>query len=222
MNRSATIERRTRETLVRLTLHLDGPPAPAPARGPSAGGAAETPAQAAGIRTTLPFLDHMLHTLSCHGRFGLRVQAEGDTQVDPHHLIEDCGIALGQALLRALAGDFSGIERAGSFAFPMDGTLAVVALDLCGRPNLIWRVPLQGRPLGGLDPYLFREFFKGLVDASTTTVHVNVPYGDNDHHVIESVFKALGRALRAAITPLPDPGLVLSTKGVLGEAGEAS
>lgn len=205
MSRAATIKRETRETQIRLELEFDP----------------QAPQDGAAIRSSLPFLDHMLHTLCAHGGLGLRLEARGDVEVDAHHLIEDVGISLGLALAQALTPAqgkaFSGIARAGYFAFPMDGTLALVAVDLCGRPNLVWNVELQGRMLGTLDPFLFREFFKGLVDGSGATLHVNVPYRDADHHVIEAVFKALGRALRGAVTPLPRPGEVMSTKGVLGE-----
>jgi imidazoleglycerol-phosphate dehydratase len=164
--------------------------------------------------TSVPFLDHMLNTFACHGRFGLEVQAHGDLEVDPHHLVEDVGIVLGMALAQAL-GDFSGIQRAGCFSYPMDGTLANVALDLCGRPNLVWNIPLSDFPLGTLNPKLFREFFKGLTDHLRATVHVNVPTLDNDHHGIEATFKAFTRALRQAVTPLGEGSAVLSTKGSL-------
>jgi len=197
--RQATVTRNTRETQIELTLNLDTPLVPS-----------GEPAQ---IDTPLPFLNHMLNTLATHGRFGFVLKATGDIEVDPHHLVEDVGIVLGQTLRKALGGSFSGIERAGCFQFPMDGTLANVALDLCGRPNLLWQVPLMGQPLGTLDPRLFKEFYKGFVDGSLATVHVVVPMADNDHHVIEAGFKAFARALRQATRPL-DSG-VMSTKGTL-------
>src|SRR5688500_14825310 len=134
--RTATITRNTKETQITLTLHLD---AAAPQN----------------IDTGLPFFDHMLTAFACHGRFGLEIQAKGDLEVDPHHLIEDVGIVLGEAIRQALPG-YKGIERAGCFAFPMDGTLAVAALDLCGRPNLVWNVRFGNFPVGGIDPNLFR------------------------------------------------------------------
>jgi imidazoleglycerol-phosphate dehydratase len=188
------VTRTTKETQITLTLSLDTP-------------------GCEHIQTGLPFFDHMLTAFACHGRFGLTVQAKGDIDVDPHHLIEDVGIVLGEAIRQALPG-YQGIERAGCFAFPMDGTLAVAALDLCGRPNLIWQVQFGNFTVGGLDPNLFREFYKGLVDGMRGTLHLHVPCQDNDHHVVESIFKAFGRALRNAVIPI-DPGTVLSTKGML-------
>jgi imidazoleglycerol-phosphate dehydratase len=192
--RTATVTRTTKETQITLTLNLDTP-------------------GCENIQTGLPFFDHMLTAFACHGRFGLTVQAKGDIEVDPHHLIEDVGIVLGEAIRQALPG-YQGIERAGCFAFPMDGTLAVAALDLCGRPNLIWNVKFGNFTVGGIDPNLFREFYKGLVDGMRGTLHVHLPCQDNDHHVVESIFKAFGRALRNAVTPI-DPNTVLSTKGML-------
>lgn len=196
--RQATIERITKETQIKLTLLLD-PPMGFENR----------------LQTSLPFLNHMLNTVACHGQFGLQIEATGNIEVDPHHLIEDVGIVLGQAVFKAMGGSFSGIARAGSFQFPMDGTLANVALDLCGRGNLVWHVPaFESATVGHVDPRLFREFFKGVVDGLALTLHVNVPYRDNDHHVVEAVFKAFTRALRQAVTPLAD-GQIMSTKGSL-------
>ena len=192
-NRSAAVSRESKETQIQLTVNLDQ--------------AGENT-----IDTPLPFFNHMLNTLGVHGRMTLNIHARGDVEVDPHHLIEDTGIVLGQAIAQAL-GNFNGIQRAGCFAFPMDGTLAIVSLDLCGRPNLAWNVPLGQLPVGTLDPHLFKEFFKGLVDGMRMTLHAHVPLTDNDHHVIEAVFKAFARSLRQAITPL-DSGEALSTKGV--------
>lgn len=167
------------------------------------------------IATSLPFLSHMLTALATHGRFSLVVRATGDIEVDPHHLIEDTGIVLGETIFKALGG-LSGIQRAGCFSFPMDGTLASVAIDLCGRRNLTWNVKFGNFQVGHLDPNLFREFFKGLVDGLRATIHVNVPYSDNDHHAIEAVFKALSRALREATLRL-EGDEYLSTKGMLDE-----
>ncbi|HEY9745344.1 MAG TPA: imidazoleglycerol-phosphate dehydratase [Oculatellaceae cyanobacterium] len=192
--RSATVTRNTKETQITLSLHLDD---------------AETQT----IRTGLPFFDHMLAAFACHGRFGLEVDAVGDIQVDPHHLIEDVGIVLGEAIREALPG-YQGIQRAGCFAFPMDGTLAVTALDLCGRPNLVWNVTFGNFPVGNLDPNLFREFYKGLTDGMRGTLHVHIPCRDNDHHLVEAIFKAFGRSLREAVTPV-GAGVTLSTKGML-------
>lgn len=192
--RTATVARNTKETQIQLSLNLDQATEPS-------------------IQTGLPFFDHMLTAFACHGRFGLNIQAKGDIEVDPHHLIEDVGIVLGEAIREALPG-YKGVQRAGCFAFPMDGTLAVVALDLCGRSNLVWRVEFEPFLVGGLDPNLFREFYKGLVDGMRGTLHVHIPCRDNDHHLIEAIFKAFGRALREAVVPI-DAQTVLSTKGVL-------
>lgn len=167
------------------------------------------------IETDLPFLSHMLEALACHARIGIEIQATGDIQVDPHHLIEDVGIVLGETIFKALGG-LAGIERAGCFSYPMDCTLAQVAVDLCGRRNLVWNIKFGSFPVGNLDPNLFREFFKGFVDGLRATLHINVPYSDNDHHAIEAVFKALARALREAIKRTGDQQYV-STKGVLDE-----
>lgn len=194
-NRLGTVTRHTKETEIQITLELDQP-------------------EIIHVDTGLPFLDHMLTAFACHGRFGMEVTATGDTHVDPHHLIEDTGIVLGQTIVKALGGNFDGIQRAGCFAFPMDGTLAVVALDLCGRSNLTWKVQFGHHAVGHLDPNLFREFYKGLVDGLRATLHVHVPVQDNDHHVIESIMKAFGRSLREAIQPIPS-SKPLSTKGML-------
>lgn len=200
MTRQATVERMTRETQIWLTLALE----------PDASFKTV-------IETPLPFFNHMLQTLSTHGQLGLRLRAEGDIEVDPHHLIEDVGIVFGQAVVKALGSKFSGIQRAGHFRFPMDGTLAEVAVDVCGRGNLVWQVPpFESAAIGTLDPRLFREFFKGVVDGLALTLHVGVPYRDNDHHVVEAIFKAFARAMRQALWPLEGPpGLVMSTKGAL-------
>lgn len=195
--RVAEMQRVTKETDIMITIDLDG------------GGTAD-------IVTAVPFLSHMLTALACHGRFDLTVRATGDIEADPHHLIEDTGIVLGATMFKAM-GELSGIERAGCFSYPMDGSLASVAIDLCGRRNLIWNVKFGQFPIGNLDPNLFREFFKGFVDGLQATLHCTLQYGDNDHHAIEAVFKALARSLRQALTPLED-GRYLSTKGVLGES----
>ena len=196
--RTATIERVTKETQIKLTLFVD-----------------KSPTEENRLNTQSPFLNHMLNTLATHGRFTLQVDATGDVEVDPHHLIEDVGIVFGQAVVKALGGSFKGIERAGCFRFAMDGTLADVALDVCGRGNIVWNVPpFESALVGTVDPRLFREFFKGVVDGLALTMHVNVPYRDNDHHVVEAIFKAFARALNQALTPLPD-GEMMSTKGTL-------
>lgn len=196
--RHATITRHTQETQITLTLFLD-----------------KDPSEVNRFNTPSPFLNHMLNTLATHGRMTLQVDAKGDVDVDPHHLIEDVGIVLGQSIVKALGASFKGIERAGCFRFAMDATLADVALDVCGRGNLVWQVPpFESALVGTVDPRLFREFFKGVVDGLALTLHVNVPYRDNDHHVVEAIFKAFARALHQALTPLAS-GEIMSTKGTL-------
>ncbi len=190
--RKTEIARKTKETDIELTINLDK-------------------AGKLQVKTGIPFLNHMMDSFACHGRFALKIKAEGDLQVDPHHLIEDCGIVLGSAISKAL-GSPEGIQRAGYFSFPMDGSLANVALDLCGRPNLVWNVTLGETLLSDVDPNLFRDFYKGLADGLRATIHINVPYSDNDHHALEAAFKAFGRALREAVTRTRDNG-ILSTKG---------
>jgi imidazoleglycerol-phosphate dehydratase len=197
-SRTATIERNTKETQIKLTLGLDKPIG------------VENH-----INTNCPFLNHMLNTLATHGRMLLQIDAVGDVEIDPHHLIEDVGITFGQTVVKALGGSFKGIERAGHFSFAMDGTLANVSLDVCGRGNLVWHMPpFESATIGSVDPRLFREFFKGVVDGMAVTLHVNVPYRDNDHHVVEAIFKAFARALHQALTPLAS-GEMMSTKGTL-------
>jgi len=194
--RTAETIRGTKETQIYVRVCLDDP-------------------SITSITTDVPFFSHMLEALACHSKIGIEIRATGDVQVDPHHLIEDVGIVLGDTIFKALGG-LSGIERAGCFNYPMDGTLAQVAIDLCGRRNLVWNIKFGTFPIGNLDPNLFREFFKGFVDGLRATVHVNVPYSDNDHHAIESVFKALARSLRQAVQLTGDRQYV-STKGMLDE-----
>jgi imidazoleglycerol-phosphate dehydratase len=194
LTRQAKHQRQTKETQIEIVLQLDDP-------------------TLVKIETGLPFFDHMLTAMATHGRFGLQIQARGDIEVDPHHLIEDVGITLGQTLKLALH-DYTGIWRAGHFAFAMDGTLSHVALDLCGRANLVWNVKFGPFTLGGIDPNLFREFYKGFADGAALTLHAHVLCQDNDHHVIESIFKATGRALYTACCPIASDQ-ALSTKGTL-------
>ena len=196
LNREADLTRETAETSISMKLRLDEP-------------------GAARIESPLPFLNHMLSVLACHGWMGLEVTASGDIDVDPHHLIEDCGIVLGKALHSAL-GDFSSIVRCGFFIFPMDGSLAQAAVDLCGRPNLVWKADTGSAPIGGVDPRLWRDFFKGLADTLTATIHIKLHYRDNDHHAVEAVFKAFARALYAATRPLSE-ATVMSSKGKIGD-----
>ena len=197
IKRMASVSRKTKETDITIEVDLDEAHPP-------------------DIQTDLPFFSHMLEALAVHSRIGLTVRARGDIEVDPHHLIEDTGIVLGETIFKALGG-LAGIQRAGCFTYPMDGTLIVVAIDLCGRRNLTWKMQFGSFPVGHLDPNLFREFFKGFVDGLKATLHIYEQYGDNDHHVIEAAFKGLAKALRQAVTPL-DSGEYLSTKGMLDES----
>ena len=192
-SRIAKQTRISRETRIEVELDLDNP------------GERD-------IDTSLPFLDHMLDAFACHGEFGLRVAAEGDIQVDPHHLVEDLGIVLGRTVKQACGG-YENISRSGFFIFLMDCSQAQVAMDLCGRPNLVWNVELSPFNSQPLDPSLFREFFKGFVDNAGATLHINVPYLDNNHHAIEAVFKGFGKALKMASSKRESKD-ALSTKGV--------
>ncbi|MBW1646414.1 MAG: imidazoleglycerol-phosphate dehydratase HisB [Deltaproteobacteria bacterium] len=195
-SRRGAIERRTAETDIKLALDLD------------------VPGQAA-IDTGIPFMDHMLTLFARHGRCGLEVTARGDLEVDFHHTMEDLGICLGQALAAAI-GDGGGLARYGQATIPMDEALCSVAVDLCRRPCLVYNVKLVVEKVGDLDTELMEEFFRALVSHGGLTLHVNLHYGKNQHHIFEAVFKALAHALRRAWAP--DAGLggrPLSTKGML-------
>jgi imidazoleglycerol-phosphate dehydratase len=197
MSRTAVIDRKTTETQITIRLDLDG-------RGEQT------------ITTGMPFLDHMLAQVARHGHFDLSVEATGDLAVDFHHTVEDLGIALGEAVSQAL-GDKAGIVRYGAARVPMDDALASVVMDLSGRPFLVFQAPqLKGGRVGDFDLDLVREFFQGLTNHLRANLHVQVEYGQNPHHMVEAVYKALGRALDQA-TGL-DPrlsGVVPSTKGSL-------
>ncbi|WP_456430739.1 imidazoleglycerol-phosphate dehydratase HisB [Thermosulfuriphilus sp.] len=164
------------------------------------------------LDTPIGFLNHMLHLFAAHGGFLLEVSARGDIEVDYHHLVEDIGIVLGQALGEIL-GDRSGISRYGYAVIPMEEALARVCLDLCRRPNLVFRAEFPVERIGLFDTELVKEFLKALAYTAPFTLHVEIPYGENAHHMAEAAFKALGRALRQATAP-GDQG-VASTKGVL-------
>ena len=195
MTRTATIERRTKETDVALTLGLDGT------------GAGER-------RTGVGFLDHMLDLLARHGRVDLDVRVEGDLETGPHHTVEDAGIALGQALDRALA-DRAGIFRYGHAVVPMDEARASCALDISGRPLLVFDGALPPGATGTFDHELTDEFFRAVASNAKLTVHLTVEAGTNAHHMIEAAFKAFARALRAAVAIDPTETGVPSTKGTL-------
>jgi imidazoleglycerol-phosphate dehydratase len=194
MNRKAKIERKTKETDITMSLNLDG-------TGESA------------VDTSLPFLDHMLTLMARHGLMDLEVKGSGDIQVDYHHLIEDTGIVLGEALKKSLA-DKSGIQRYGSAFVPMDETLAEVHIDLSGRPYLVYEVKTAGT-LKDLDPALFEDFFRALSNHAMLNLHVIVRYGRDAHHAIEAVFKAFSRALAQAVSINPKVKGLPTTKGTL-------
>ena len=195
--RQGSIERNTTETGIKVTLDLDGSGRYA-------------------VHTGVGFLDHMLEQLSRHSLIDLTVEAKGDLHIDAHHTTEDVGIAIGQAVNQAL-GERKGIRRYGSAYVPMDEALTRVALDLSNRPYLIWKVAFGRDKLGTMDTELFKEWFQAFAQAAGATLHVENLYGDNDHHIVESCFKALARALRDAIEIDPRKAdAVPSTKGTLG------
>lgn len=194
--RTAEITRKTRETDIALTLNLDG------------SGKSE-------INSGVGFLDHMLTLFAAHGRFDLSVNCAGDTQVDDHHSVEDIGIALGEAFKSAL-GDKKGITRYGSMLLPMDEALVLAAVDLSGRAHLSYELSGLTEKVGSFDTELAEEFWTAFVRASASTVHIRQLSGVNTHHILEASFKAMGRALRAAVKPDPDAaGEIPSTKGAL-------
>ena len=197
--RQANVDRNTTETQISVEVNLDGT------------GAYE-------IYTGLGFLDHMLEQLSRHSLIDLTVKAKGDLHIDGHHTTEDTGLAIGQAIHEAL-GNRAGIRRYGNALTPMDETLTRVALDLSNRPYLIWKVKFSRPKLGDMDTELFREWFQALTQTAGITLHVEVLYGENNHHMIESCFKALACSLRQAFEIDPRRGdAVPSTKGVLGRS----
>ncbi len=195
MARRAKVIRKTKETDIQLEISLD-----------SAAGSK--------IASTIPFLDHMLELFARHGFFKLIVKSKGDTHIDDHHLVEDLGICLGQAVRQAL-GKKTGINRYGSACVPMDECLCRVDLDISGRPYLIYNIKYERRKIGGFDPALVKEFFKAFTDHSGITLHINLLYGNNSHHIIEAIFKAFARALRKALNVNKNVKGVLSTKGTL-------
>ncbi len=194
--RKAAISRKTKETDIRVAVNLDGT------------GKTE-------ISTGIGFFDHMLEQLGRHSLIDLTVEAKGDLHIDGHHTVEDVGLTLGQALKEAL-GEKRGIVRYGHAYAPMDETLSRVALDLSGRPYCIWRLEFTREHLGEMEVELFREFFHSLAQAGGITLHCENLYGANNHHIIESLFKACAKALRMAVAIDPRAGdAVPSTKGTL-------
>ena len=194
--REAAITRKTTETEVMVDLNLDGT------------GLAE-------VATGVGFFDHMLDQLARHALFDIRLTAKGDLHIDDHHTVEDCGIAIGQALTAAL-GDKRGIRRYGHFRLAMDDTQVACALDLSARPYLVWNVPFTAPKIGSFDTELVREFFQALSTHGGITLHVDKLHGLNSHHIAEAAFKSVARALREAVEPDPRLGNALpSTKGAL-------
>ena len=194
-SRVGEINRKTRETDIKLRLKLDG-------------------LGTTSIRTGVSFMDHMLTLFGVHGFFDLDIEGVGDTEVDDHHTVEDLGICLGQAFKAAL-GDLSGICRYGFSVIPMDEALAQVTVDISNRPFLAYRVSIKKSRTGKFDVSLVKEFFRALVNRGGMNLHINVAYGENDHHVIESIFKAFGRALDQASSAEGRTAAIPSSKGTL-------
>src|SRR6185295_10030983 len=178
--RKGTLHRKTRETDIFVSLNLDG-------TGKSA------------VSTTIPFLDHMLESFAKHGRFDLTVKAKGDTHIDEHHLTEDLGIALGQAIADAL-GEKKGIVRYGNFLLPMDEALSYVAIDLCDRPYFVFNVKWKSHQLGKYDAYLIQHFFESVAANARMNLHMSLKYGLLPHHIAETLFKGFARALAEAVS----------------------
>jgi len=196
MNRKAEITRNTKETRIRVWIDLDG-------------------TGEARVSTGIGFYDHMLESFARHGGFDLQVETVGDLHIDMHHTVEDTGIVLGQAVKQALDG-FKGIRRFGHAYVPMDETLTRCALDLSNRPYLIWKVAFARPKVGEMDTELFKEFHHAFAMNAGACLHLETLYGDNTHHIAESGFKALARALRMAVEIDPKAGgQAVSTKGVL-------
>lgn len=195
MNRKAAVERKTNETEIRISIDLDG-------------------SGKRRIDTGVKFFDHMLDGFARHGLFDLEVSCRGDLEVDCHHTIEDTGIVFGQAVAEAL-GDKNGITRYGHCLLPMDEALILCAVDLGGRPYLIFDADFRGSSCGDMDTQMVREFFYAFSYSARMNLHIKEIYGSNDHHVTEAMFKALGRSLRAACEKDPRVSGIPSTKGLL-------
>jgi len=193
--RKAKVKRRTRETDISLEMNVDG-------TGKS------------NINTSIPFLDHMLELLAKHGLFDIILKASGDIEVDYHHTVEDIGICLGECFKKAI-GDLKGVKRYGESTVPMGESLCSVVLDVCNRPHLVFNTPLIKGKIGTFDIELVKEFFDSFARKSGISLHINVKYGDNTHHVIEAIFKAFAHALDKASTVDKRITGVMSTKGKL-------
>ncbi|WP_366653990.1 imidazoleglycerol-phosphate dehydratase HisB [Fodinicurvata sp. EGI_FJ10296] len=201
--RTATYDRKTNETLISVTVALDG-------TGQSR------------VATGIGFFDHMLDQLSRHSLIDLTVEVEGDLHIDAHHTVEDTGIVLGHALARAL-GDKAGIQRYGNALLPMDDALCRAAVDLSGRPWLHWNVAFTQPALGSMDTEVFKEFFQALANGAGANIHIDILHGVNNHHMIEAAFKACARALRAAVEIDPRrPSGLATTKGRLADTPDGS
>lgn len=196
MKRQATVERSTKETSIKAGVDIDG-------------------TGKAAIATGIGFLDHMLEQLARHSLIDIELEAKGDLHIDFHHTTEDSGIVLGQAVAKAM-GSKQGIARYASVHLPMDDTLTRVAVDVSGRPYLVWKVALSQPKVGDMDTELFREWFQAFAQHAGITLHVETLYGENNHHIAETCYKGLARALRQALTIDPrQQGRVPSTKGTL-------
>jgi imidazoleglycerol-phosphate dehydratase len=196
LKRQATIERTTKETRIRAAVDLDG-------------------SGASRIKTGIGFLDHMLEQLSRHSLIDIELEAKGDLHIDFHHTAEDTGIVLGQAVAQAM-GKKQGITRYASVHLPMDDTLTRVAVDVSGRPYLVWRVSFSKSKVGEMDTELFREWFQAFAQNAGITLHIETLYGENNHHIAETCYKGLARALRQALAiDERQEGRVPSTKGTL-------
>jgi len=193
--RKAQVRRKTKETSIVLRLNLDG-------------------SGKHSIKTGIPFFDHMLSLLAYHSRMDLSLMAKGDIGVDAHHTVEDVGICLGDGIRKAL-GEAKGIQRYGAATIPMDETLVSVAVDLSMRPYLVFQMKLRRSKIGTFDPELVEEFFKALCNHARITLHINLLYGRNSHHMVEAVFKGFGRALREAVSFDERASEIPSTKGIL-------
>ena len=194
MAREASVVRKTKETDIKLNFQVDG------------SGKSQ-------ISTGVGFFDHMLTAFAVHSGIDLKVSCKGDLEVDGHHTVEDVGIALGQAFLEAV-GDKSGIERYGSFMLPMDESLSLAAIDISGRPYLVFDAAFTAPMIGDYDTQLTEEFWRAFAMNSKTTLHIKLMYGANDHHKTEAIYKAAAHAIKAAIAKNKD-GALLSTKGCL-------
>jgi imidazoleglycerol-phosphate dehydratase len=196
-SRTASVSRKTKETGITVSVNLDG-------------------SGVYDVATGVGFFDHMLEQLSRHSLIDIKVKADGDLHIDDHHTVEDTGIALGQAISKAL-GDRRGIARYASSDLVMDGTLTSAAVDISGRPFFVWNAAFSSPKIGTFDTELVREFFNALAQHAGVTLHINSRYFDNNHHLAESCFKAVARALRTAVELDPrQHGAIPSTKGTLG------